>query len=327
MEKLIAGFPEQLEEGIDIGKKARIQSPKNKLEHILIAGMGGSGIGGRVVSGLVASNCSLPIHFIQDYRLPAWVNKHSLGILSSYSGNTEETFSVAEELLERESKAIAVTSGGKLAQLAESNDLDQVTLPGGWPAPRACLGFSAVAQVYVLYHLKLIDFDPEVKLQGVIRFLRKEQESIRAKARQIAYLLQDKMPVIYSTSLFEPAGSRLQQQLNENAKVLALKNVIPEMNHNEIVGWHQHNDQLAVLLFLSQLDHPRNQLRNRFVQEVTGHFAGSLINIQAKGADLWEQMFFLIHLADWISFELADLRSVDIMSIKAIDALKEMLQS
>lgn len=327
MKELIQVFPGQLEEGVEIGRKARISLPENSLKHILIIGMGGSGIGGKIVATLISGTCPLPILFSQDYELPGWADPHTLGIASSYSGNTEETLSATRALLNREAKVVMVTSGGELARLAEEHWQDIVLLPSGQPAPRACLGYSVAAQLFVLHKLELVEEEVGEKLLEVATFLRREQDRIREKAEQLAFLLQNKTPVIYSSPQFEAAGLRFCQQLNENAKILAWRNVIPEMNHNEIVGWQQHTDHLAVIQLLSELDHPRNRMRNAFVREIASHFAGSSINLKARGKDLWEQMFYFIHLFDWTSYYLAGLRGVDPMSIKAIDALKKMLGS
>lgn len=325
MYQLIKGFPEQLEEGLEIMAKVALTSPPKAIHQVLIAGMGGSGIGGKLVGNLVQDSCTVPIFLSRDYQTPAWVGPQTLAIASSYSGNTEETLAAAHELLEKQAHFIAVTSGGKLAALAQEHHKEIVFLPSGYSAPRACLGFSVVAELVILKKLQLVKDDVVQKMERITRFLRKYQAEIEDKARQMATLLVDKTPIIYSSPLFEATAIRFRQQLNENSKVLAWHHVIPEMNHNEVVGWHQPYRHYAVILLESSLDHPRNKLRQNFVKELTGHFAGSLIRTKAKGADLWEQTFYLVHLLDFVSTFLAENRQVDVMAIHAIDTLKEML--
>ena len=326
MYQLIKGFPEQLEEGLVIAQNSSISKPSHPLHHVLITGMGGSGIGGKIVANLLQDLCKLPIVILQDYHTPNWVNKNTLAIASSYSGNTEETLSAAAQLIEKDTHFVAVTSGGQLEKVALEYGKDCIKLPGDWPAPRACLGFSLMAQLITLEKLELLTTPIAPVIERVISFLKSEQEEIEEKAHQLAPLLLNQTPIIYSSPLFEAVAIRFRQQLNENSKILAWHHVIPEMNHNEIVGWHQSYPQYAVLMLESNLAHPRTKLRTQFVRELTGHFANAVIRTKAKGRDLWEQTFYLIHLLDFVSDFLATERKVNVMSIHAIDTLKQMLK-
>src|SRR3954470_1962541 len=141
MKTLIENFSKQLREAITIGQNSKLQTSNFKLQTVLVTGLGGSGIGGTIVSEIVAGECSIPITVNKDYFIPAFVNENSLVIVSSYSGNTEETIQAMEAALKAKAKIVCVTSGGKIAEMAKQNDCDLILIPGGSP-PRAALAYS-----------------------------------------------------------------------------------------------------------------------------------------------------------------------------------------
>src|SRR6056297_4000203 len=150
MEKLIAEFPDQLREALDIGRKALIESRKD-IHEVLICGMGGSGVGAHFVKDFVSETAQVPILINKDYEIPAFADEHTLVLASSYSGNTEETLAAFLKAQEQNCSIIVISSGGKLLEKARADGIDFIQLPGGYPAPRACLGFSLVAQLFALY--------------------------------------------------------------------------------------------------------------------------------------------------------------------------------
>ena len=325
MKNLVASFPQQLSEALDIAGQATFRTPEAEFRNVLIAGMGGSGIGATYVRTLVQENCAAPVTVVNDYDIPAWADHHTLAIVSSYSGNTEETIAAFHRMQEAGTRPVVISSGGTLLEAAQQMDLDHIVLPGGWPAPRACLGYSLVSLLTVLNRHSLIPADFSSWVQRAVILLNKDQDDIRQRAGQLAGFLAERMPVLYSSPELEPVAIRFRQQLAENSKILSWHHAIPEMNHNEIVGWHQAYPEAAAV-FLSQRGmHPRNRMRMDFVKEITGRYAGATIEIQARGESLLERMIYLTHLADWCSVSLAELRGVDVMAIKSIDALKSFL--
>ena len=155
--------------------------------------------------------------------------------------------------------------------------------------------------------------------------LKAEQDQICDRAHQIAGVLDTKLPVIYATRRMEPVAVRFRQQLNENSKMLAWHHVIPEMNHNELVGWRSNHNDKAVVFLRNRDDFPRNQKRIEIIKEVIGNFSSSLIDIYSRGNSLIQQSMYLVHLLDWVSVYIADNRGVDAMEIKVIDYLKSSL--
>jgi glucose/mannose-6-phosphate isomerase len=155
-----------------------------------------------------------------------------------------------------------------------------------------------------------------------IDLLKKEEGDIKVRAEKIATMMLKKTPVIYVTDRFTPVAVRLRQQINENAKALCWHNIVPEMNHNELVGWRDKRDDLAVLWLRSRNDLPRNQIRIDINKEIISNYSGTTMEVYAKGDSLIQQSLYHVHLGDWISWYLSQLRGVDAVEIKVIDFLK-----
>lgn len=325
MDQLVAGFSKQMREALVIARNANVGSGKHPVTSILICGMGGSGIGANFTASFVASVCPVPIFFSKGYEVPAFAGEHTLAICSSYSGSTEETLAAYKTLQQRGAKIVAIASGGPLIELAKEDGHDYVMLPGGIPSPRACLGYSVVAQLGVLIKLGLAPSHLLDDVDSAALALEEKSQEIMEKARHLAAALVDKIPVIYTTDRSEALAVRFRQQLNENSKMLCWHHVIPEQNHNELVGWREENSKLAVIFLRHKDDLPRNQSRLELVKEVVSNFAGTVIELWSKGDNFIERTFYLVHLVDWCTVYLAEMRKVDVDEIKVIDYLKSTL--
>src|SRR3989344_5631442 len=150
-------FPKQLEEALSISEKA-VLTKKDNVHQVLVTGLGGSGIGGSVVAELVQNDCKIPVLVNKDYFLPAYINQNTLVVVSSYSGNTEETLNCLHQALEKKAQIVCITSGGKVAEIAKANNLDLIIVPGGNP-PRTCLGYSVTQLLKVLHFNQFISLD------------------------------------------------------------------------------------------------------------------------------------------------------------------------
>jgi len=324
MENLIKRFPKQLDEAMAIGRSTEIRKSEHEIRNILVCGMGGSGIGGNLVKELLAGELKIPMQVNKNYFIPAWVNKHSLLIISSYSGNTEESVMAAKEALKQGAHIVAVSSNGAIAQMAADNNFDLIKIPGSMP-PRACLGYSFVQQFYIFFRLGLISKDFESYLKAAINLLDTEQEDIIQKAALLASKIAHTLPVIYCDARMESVAIRFRQQLNENAKMLCWHHVIPEMNHNELVGWRSENKELALIVLRNTDDYGNIQKRMEFTKEVAAKYAGHVIDIYSKGFNLFLQSLYLIHYIDWVSLFVSRERKVDETEVKVIDRLKQTL--
>jgi len=325
MDKLIERFGNQLVEAMEIGDKAFIRPHHKPLHNVYVAGLGGSGIGANFVQEFIREECPIPFSVGKGYSIPKYINENTLAICSSYSGNTEETLSSFQQLLETGAKIVIISSGGKLIEEAKNRDLDYIQVPGNWPSPRACLGYSIVQQLYVMYRLEFIGDGFISEMKSSIDMIRYDMEDIQASARKVADRLHNKIPIIYTTDRSEAVAIRLRQQINENAKMLCWHHVIPEMNHNELVGWTEKHEDKAVIYLRNNDDYKRNQIRMKINQDIISKYTDTIIEIYSKGNSLIEKSMYLVHLGDWISWYLSQLNKVDAIEIKVIDYLKSEL--
>ncbi len=324
MRDFVKGFPAQLEEAIEIGKNFKPKRSKTKLNNIVICGLGGSGIGGGIARDLVASECTVPITLVNDYDIPGFVGKDTLCIASSYSGNTEETLEAVSKAKRKGATICAITSGGKLEKMCKRNNYDHIIVPGGMP-PRAALGYSLTQQLYVLHAYGFTSDKTLKQMKGCVKYLEKNQSSIKSRAKRIAKKVYDKIPVLYIQDGLESVAIRWRQQLNENSKMLLWHNKIPEMNHNELVGWAKPYPEVVPIFISTDYDHKRSLMRRDLNKKVISKLSAPPIMIQAQGRNRTEQVMYLINLGDWISVDAADLREVDAMDITVINNLKSAL--
>lgn len=326
MEQLIKNFPAQIKDALLFGEDTIINPHHSPINKIIVSGMGGSAIAGTYISDLIEGECTSPCFINRSYHLPAFADKNTLIIISSYSGNTEETVTVFHQALLTYAKIVCITSGGKILDIAIKNGVDIISMPEGCESPRAFLGYSIVYQLFVLRNLSLISGGIINQLRPAVDLLTFEQEDIMAKAEKIAVLLLQKTPVIYTSDRMEAVALRWRQQLNENSKILCWHNVLPEMNHNELVGWKNRQESVAVVILRYKDDHKRIQTRIELTKQVIGQLAATVIEIYAKGQSQAEKMLYMTHLGDWVSWHLSQLNHLDSTEIRVIDFLKAELE-
>ncbi len=323
MKTLVTNFSKQLQEALNIAQQSKVSSPK-KIDVVLITGLGGSGIGGTNVAELAIKTAAIPVVISKDYFIPAFVNENTLVIVCSYSGNTEETISAMQLAMQKKAQFICITSGGKVKEIAEQNNFEIIIIPGGFP-PRSCIGYSLVQLLHVFEEKQIANLHYKKEVEMAIKLLNEKEEDIKQKAKYFAEKLHDKIPVIYSLGNTEGLAVRFRQQINENSKMLCWHHVIPEMNHNELVGWAGGNKSFAVCILRTSFDYERNIKRLEINKEIFSKYTNTVFEIFAEGDSLLVQSLYLIHLTDWISCYLADLKSIDPTEVKVIDFLKGAL--
>lgn len=321
MEELIARFPRQLEEALEIGRASELTPKDREIRNVVISGLGGSGIGGNFSSEFCADQLRVPVTVNKGYFIPNFVNEHTLFIVSSYSGNTEETLNALKQAQASGCEIACITSGGKLLETAKSEGYNHILIPGGMP-PRTCMGYSLVQQLFLMNHYGLINNSFEAELEASIRLMNDQQADIRRAAAELASDLHGKLPILYAEDRWEAVLLRWRQQINENAKMLCWHHMVPEMNHNELVGWRIPDDRLAVIYLRSGDDFERNVQRMELNQEIIGKYTPNIIELEAKGEGRIQQNFYLVHLGDWVSYYLSVERQVDPVEVGVIDFLK-----
>jgi len=324
MMQLIEAFPSNIQEGLKIASDMSYRKPDREIHNILICGMGGSGIGGKIVSQWLEAELTVPVTLCQNYSVPNFVNKNTLVIASSYSGNTEETIMSTEEAHKKGAYIIGVTSGGKLAQFCKTNEMDCVLVPGGNP-PRSALAFSLVQLVKIFTSLGMVKTHNLDYLENGRKLILAEEKTIREEAKKLAEATSGRVPIFYAVSEYEGIAIRAKQQFNENSKMLGWVNVIPEMNHNELVGWGGGDNRFAAVFFDNGDLIERNRRRADITFKQIATKTDRVHTVVAKGNNIIEKSLYLINVIDWASWYSADIRNVDAVEIVIIDYLKDEL--
>ncbi len=336
MHAILYDFYKQFELGKEIAETSDYMTiDPSHIEKIVVAGMGGSAIGADLLRCYALYDMRIPMLVNRDYLLPGFVDENTLVILSSYSGNTEEMLSSLEAARYLSARLFAITTDGQLAELAEDLRFGLVRIPAGLP-PRAALGYSFVPLTTLM---ALWGFIPEQNeaLENTMYALHKGAEKLayeipteKNAAKKLAKKLHGKLPLIYTAPRFEAVGTRFRGQINENGKALAYSSVVPEMNHNELVGWKNVYDfakYLQPIFLIDPDDHPRNRFRMKFVASVMEELGCEPIFLEPPGQDapFMTRMFELIQLGDFTSYYLAILNKEDPKPVKIIDRLKSEL--
>lgn len=295
---------------------------------VLVAGMGGSAIGGDMVGAVLAERWPVPFRVWRDYRLPAIAGKDTLFFAVSYSGNTEETLAAYEQAVRRRCRIVAVTSGGELSRRAEQRGQLLFRLPLGFP-PRAALGYLLVPLAVVLEQTGVaVGLTSQLRRSAAL--LRRRRKVWWRRAGRIARTLLERLPIVYSASrLLDPAADRWRCQLNENAKVMCHTAALPEHNHNEIVGMGSPGQlSRSVLVFLlDRHTHPRTLKRAGETVKITRGTFEKVCQLKTEGIAPLERLLSLCMQGDMVSVELARLRGVDPLPVARIDLLKERMRS
>ncbi len=324
MFELVYSLPEEIEIALEIARSSLIR-PRN-VRQLVICGMGGSGIGGELLAGLYGPGIRIPVLTVKDYRLPPSVDRNTLVILVSYSGNTEETLSGFRAARQKKCATVIVSSGGRLARLQGPDNA--IIIPGGLP-PRAALGYLFTPLPFILWRFGLIA-DPYPPLARLVGFLKRQRRQIMPESSRLARWLYGSLPIIYSNSpAYHPVAYRWRCQFNENSKVFAHSHAIPEMNHNEIVGIGRTRKvaRLTKIVFLDDPDaNPRNTRRVKITEQLIGHQTAGVRHFQGRGSTPLERAFYLIWLGDFASVYLARLERVDPLPVKRIETLKTRLK-
>lgn len=326
MLKIIESFSEQCVEAASIGNRFQVPDPfKSNYKNIVFTGLGGSAIGADIIKSYVADEAAIPFFVNRNYALPKFVNSQSLVVTSSYSGNTEETLSAYKDARSKKARIIAITSGGELEKLAKADGFPVVKIPGGLP-PRCALGYSFFPALILLSKIGLIK-DKTEEINETIKAIKNLSE--KNSSKDIAVNLYQKYPIIYSSQdHFDCVATRWRGQLAENSKTLSSTHVIPEMNHNEIVGWENPKKILkdfAVVMLRDSGDSARISRRMDIIKKIISGQKINVIEVRSSGKALLSRMFSLIYMGDFVSFYLAILNKCDPTPVESIAYLKEEL--
>ncbi len=333
MYEAVRSFPELLREGRRRAEQAETRGwPGTDVNGIVVAGMGGSAIGGDILSALAADQATVPIVVSRSYSLPAWVGSDTAVVASSYSGNTEETLAAFDDACARGARVLVISTGGELAAKAEDQNIPLVNLPAGIQ-PRAALPHSLSALLTVTEPLRLTGVRPDHWAEAAsITATQSEAMANIADpenpAIALARALYGYFPVIYSGEQFAAANTRWRNQIHENAKSLAVGNLLPEMNHNEVMGWARFQPelkQLAVVALRDIEDHPRTQRRMDVTRSLLEPHAQSWLEVWSEGSSRLARLLSIMYISDWVSLYLAIMNNTDPSPVGLISRLKAAL--
>ena len=304
-----------------------------KPENVIIAGMGGSAIGGELLKDWARDKSPVPVEVNKDYTLPAYANAQSLVVIVSYSGDTEESLSAFLEASRRKCMIYCVSSGGSLLEFAEKLAVPHLRIPSGMP-PRAALPYLFTPLLVLLEKQGLVS-KISIELTESVRVLDQvakqnapDKPAKTNPAKALALGIGETVPVIYGFGILRGAAVRFKQQFNENAKTPAKWEVFPELDHNEIVGWENARNLAGNFstIFLREKNEP-NEVRSRIeITKALMQPAGSKqFEVWSQGNSTLAKMLSTILVGDFTSVYLAVLRGVNPTPVKTITLLKEKL--
>jgi len=324
--------PDYCRDAINRAKQVKVPE-KVKPKNIIIAGMGGSAIGGETLQDWLRDELPIPIQVCNDYTLPAYANKDTLFLANSYSGNTEETLSAFLDAIRRKCTTITITSGGHLLSFSKQLQVPHVTIPSQLP-PRVAIPYLFFSLPVLMERMKLLPSVDE-NLQETIQVLEKVGEENSPEiptednpSKKLALELVETIPIIYGFRQYQSVAHRLKTQFNENSKVPSKHDVFPELNHNETVGWEAPETltkNYSVLLIRDSDEPPEIRHRIETTKSLVLHKAKKVLEIHARGEGKLAKMFSVLRIGDFMSVYLAVLQGVDPTPVKIIDEVKKEL--
>jgi glucose/mannose-6-phosphate isomerase len=326
----IRELPQQVRDAWRAAGALQLPETYRAAHNALILGMGGSAIGGDLLRVYVAQECPIPIAVSREYELPAWVGSDTLVIGVSFSGGTEETLATFEQAARRGAKLLALSTGGRLAQMARGagSPFLQVHYQS---QPRAALGHLFTPLVRIFSTLGYIA-DKTAEYEEAVQVLDRlrddygpDRPAASNEAKQLAQALHGKIPVIYGAGLLSEVAHRWKTQVNENSKTFAYYEVYSELNHNAVVGY-EHPEvarrDIAIVELDAPLVHPRLRARMDVTDRIMQRAGVTYHRVQAQGEGALAQMYAAITLGDYVTYYLALLNDADPTPVQTIDYLK-----
>jgi glucose/mannose-6-phosphate isomerase len=327
-------FPEQIKEALTIAEAVQCFNFL-KIDNVVVAGMGGSAISGDIMLSLFRDTLDVPLIVNREYDLPKWVNKDTLVICISYSGNTDETLSSFKIASQKKCKILCISTGGKLQELAEKRGISFVKIPAKIQ-PRAATAYLLFPSIIFLKKIGLlktaIETDIKETLAVTTDFITLNKKEIPEEnnlAKQLAKKIFNTIPQIYGWRIYTPIAIRWRHQLNENSKIIARSDIVPECNHNDIVGWSGDPDiskQFSCILFRDKDEETIDMTtRLNFMRDLFYNTARNVIEVSPKGKSQLAKMMYLMCLGDFTSCYLAVLRGIDPSPVDIITKIKKRL--
>jgi glucose/mannose-6-phosphate isomerase len=319
-------------EAAEIANKIKVDYPKP--DNIIVAGMGGSAIGGDLLKDWVKNQLALPIEVSREYKLPAYANKKTLVFITSYSGDTEETLGSFLDALKRKCMIFCISSGGALLKYAKKHKVPYLQVPGGMP-PRAALPYMFVPLLIYMEKANLVKGVKEELSEalGLLENISKdnspEKPTSENFSKNLAQNIGEAAPTVYGFGFYRSVAQRFKQQFNENSKSAAKWEFFPELDHNEIVGWEGRGElcKWFSIIFIRDNDEPVEiESRIETTKQIMERVGFMMFDLEVQGKSALAKMLSTIVVGDFVSIYLAVLHGVDPTPVKTINYLKETLK-
>lgn len=331
---IVERTPEQWREAITRAQSCEGLPTRHGINGIVYCGMGGSGIAGDVLAAISAEGGTVPVAVVKGYSVPAWTGPNTLVFCASYSGNTEETLSCFDGAFERKARVVAIATGGALAERARTHNVALLS-PVEELQPRQALASLAALTIVVAGQLSSIA-DPTQSLaeagdimERQVAVYGRDATTDANEAKKIAGQLDGRIPLVWGQAgILSVAAMRWRTQLNENAKVAAFSSALPELDHNEVVGYEKGSPgigDLAIVALRMPGENPRVSRRVEATLERIGGLVGCSLEARAVGESPLARLMSAVLLGDFVSVYLAVRRGVDPTPVTAIDELKSRL--
>ena len=304
-----------------------------KPSNIVVAGLGGSAIGGDLLKDWAKTQLSVPIEVSREYHLPAYANKKTLVFITSYSGDTEETLSSFLDALKRKCMIYCISSGGALLKYAQKHKVPHLQVPGGMP-PRAALPYMLLPLLVYMEKAGLVKGLKE-ELNETFSLLKKitedngpEKPANENFAKGLAQTIGESTPAIYGFGYYRSVAQRFKQQFNENSKSAAKWEYFPELDHNEIVGWEGRGEQCKwySIILIRDVDEPVEiESRIEVTKQIMERRGLIMVDLEVQGKSPLAKMISTIVVGDFTSVYLSILRGEDPTPVKTISTLKNTL--
>ena len=291
---------------------------------LIVCGMGGSAIGGDLAAAALGSRLGKPLDVVRGYGVPAWTPPDRAILCSSYSGNTEETIACYAAAEAVGAQRIVATTGGAIGDAARSDGVPVIGMPAGLQ-PRAAVGYTFAIAAEVA---ALVGAGPAIRteIDSSASHLESARDSLLALAADVGGRIHGSVPLLYGCGLTTPVAYRWKCQVNENAKLPAFDHSIPELDHNEIVGWTGAEAGAFSAVLLGDKDqHPRERERFELTAELIADRARDVVRIETEGETRTERLLWAVMLGDLVSLELAAREAVDPTPVDVIEDLKDHL--
>jgi glucose/mannose-6-phosphate isomerase len=329
----IAHFGDQLEAGWKLSRGLELPERLGGAHAVAVLGMGGSAVCADIVRATFSERLRAPLVSVRDYELPAWVDGDTLVVAISHSGATEETITALGTALERRCPVAVITTGGPVGEVAARVDLPRLVYPDETP-PRASLGYTLSLLAGLLERNGMLDLaEPEVSAaaeaaRSVGRASGAELETATNMAKQLAWSLLDRWPIVEGAGFLAAVARRWKTQLNENSDSVASAEELPEATHNTVVGYEQPDtlrDHQFLVFLESTLDNPRNRRRARLSAEMLDTVGITHQRVLFDQESRLAQACAAIALGDYVSFYLALLYGIDPSATPALTVVKQTL--